>query len=231
MTFEIVIFGLLLTILCSVFVTLFLKAFYNKKFINAIWLKGLSSLCFVAFGAANLFLGGFSWAKIIIFIGLCFGIVGDEILALCQIYPNHDKEHFLGGGVFFVIGHVCYMGAMIFLLGGPNWIAVAVAFAVLVAISIFYEGKRKFFVGELKDSLKLYIGIVIFFASIGTATFLKAGTLGTALLAIGGILFTISDNVLFAFKLGKNSKYAQNIILHIAYYLAQFSIAWSIALI
>ena len=83
----------------------------------------------------------------------------------------------------------------------------------------------------MKNSLKLYIGIVILFAAMGIATFLKHGTLATACIALGGILFTVSDNILFAFKFSSRPRYRQNVALHIAYYLAQFALAFSILFI
>ena len=90
MEFEMIILGFALMLLCSFFVTMFLKSFYHKRFKSAILYKGLSSLCFVAFGAANLLFSGFSWIKLMIFIGLCFGIIGDEVLALCKQYPLYE---------------------------------------------------------------------------------------------------------------------------------------------
>ena len=230
MKLEMIILGFALMLLCSFFVTMFLKSFYHKRFKNAILYKGLSSLCFVALGAANLLFGGFSWIKLTIHIGLCFGIIGDEVLALCQIYPKSDLKYFLGGGVFFVVGHVLYILSMIF-MGGPNIVALVVVFALICGLSLFYENKKKFFVGEMKNSLKLYISIVIFFAAMGISTFLKFGTLATGCIALGGILFAVSDNILFAFKFSSRPRYRQNVALHIAYYLAQFMLAFSILFI
>ena len=230
MKFETIFLGITLMIICATFVTLFLKAFYHKKFKNTLIYKGLASICFVIFGGVNFFIGEFSWVKLALFIGLALGIVGDEILALCQIYPERDTVHFLGGGVFFVIGHVFYIAAML-MMNGPNWIAVIISFIVLISLSFVYNSKRKFFIGSLKNSLVLYISIVIFFAAVGVSTFLKHGSIGSALLARGGVLFVISDNILFAFKFGEKPRYFQNIALHVAYYLAQIMIAWSIALI
>lgn len=230
MTFELIALGLLLMMVCSALVLAFLRAFYNKSFKKALLYKGLASACFVIFGALNFIIGEFSLTKLIILLGLCFGIVGDEIIALCQVYPKKDLICFFGGGIFFAIGHALYIFAMIF-MNGPNWIAVVISLISIALISLFYESKRRFLVGEIKNSLKLYIAVVILFASVGVATFLKNGNAAGALLAVGGVLFVLSDNVLFAFKFGKNPRFIQNIILHIAYYLAQFAIAWSIALI
>ena len=83
MSFELIVLGLLLMGVCAGVATLFLRAFYNKSFTKALILKGISSLCFVIFGAINCFVDGFSVAQLIIFIGLCFGIIGDEVIALC----------------------------------------------------------------------------------------------------------------------------------------------------
>lgn len=230
MKFEIVILGFFLMLLCAGIIALFLKAFYDRQFKKAILFKGIASLCFVAFGAAAFAFNEFSWIRLIVFVGLCFGLIGDEILALCQIYPRSDKQHFIGGGVFFIVGHLAYILSML-LMDGPNLIAAVIAFVALVLLSFAYNKRDKFFVVDVKDSLILYICIVVLFSAVGIATFLKQGTLGSALLALGGIMFVISDNLLFAYKYGVNSKFMQNIVLHVAYYLAQFFIAWSISLI
>ena len=231
MTFEILLLGLFLMAVCAMLVTLFLRAFYHKKFKKALLFKGLASLCFVALGAINLLTNTFSYINLIIFIGLCWGIVGDEIIALCQIFPKYDTHHFIGGGACFIVGHVLYMIALLLLGGRINITAVAIAFALIVILCVVYENRRKFLVGRMKNSLKLYIGVVTLVTSIGIAVFLAQGTFGTALFALGGALFTVSDNILFAFKFGARPRYRQNVALHVAYYLAQFVIAWSIAFI
>ena len=227
MHFETLILALILMAICSFFVTLFLKAFYHKKFKSALLYKGLASLCFVIFGAVNFFTTEFSFITLIIFVGLCWGIIGDEIIAVCQIHPKHDTLFFLGGGACFIVGHILYVLAM-FLLGEPNIIALIIAFVSIVVLCVVYERRRKFLIGKMKKSLMLYICIVIFFSAIGIATFIRRGTMGSALFALGGALFAISDNILFAFKFGARPRYYQNVALHVAYYLAQFMIAWSI---
>ena len=230
MTTEMTIFSLTFIVCCFVFVFLFLRKLYKNHYVSALVLKGIASLCFVAIGVINMVLSGFSPVKLLILVGLCLGIIGDEALALCPIYPRSDLKHFLGGGVFFVVGHVLYVFSMI-LRDGPNWIALALSFATLLLISYLYEKKRDFYVGEMKNSLKLYIVIVIFFASVGVSSFLRHGIFEFFCFALGGVLFTVSDNILFAYKFSKNPKFVQNVALHIAYYVAQLSIACSIAFV
>lgn len=228
MTFEVIILGIILVAICGIFLTEFLRAFYHKRFKKALLYKGLASACFIIQGLICLLNTKFSVVNLLILIGLCLGIVGDEIIALCQIFPKHDAVHFIGGGAFFIIGHLFYMAAML-LLHKTNYYAMAACLVVLVLLCVIYENQRKFLVGKMKNSLKLYIAVILLFTALGVGTFFEKGTLGTALFALGGALFTISDNVLFAFKFGNRPRYYQNVVLHIAYYAAQFTIAFSIA--
>ena len=220
--------GFVLVLICAGMVTLFLRDFYNTRFVRALIFKGAASLCFVALGAITYFSGAPSTTGLLIFIGLCFGIVGDEVIALCQVYPKQDTLAFIGGGSFFLVGHALYIPALI-LLGEISWISVAISFVVMVGLSLIYEGRRRFLNGKMKVPLALYLGIVTFMGAIAIGVFIKRLTIGTGLFALGGILFTLSDNILFAYKLGEKPKFIRNVALHVAYYVAQLLIAWSIA--
>lgn len=230
MTPELMFVGLLLVLICGGFVALFLKAFYDGTFNRALLFKGIASLCFVSIGATTLFTSGITTTSLLIFIGLCLGLIGDEVIALCQNMPQYDMQFFLGGGSFFIVGHVLYIIAL-FVHGELNLVALLVWFVILEAMSLLYEKNKKFYNGNMKCSLMLYMGVVIFMAATAFGVFVKQGTVGAALFAIGGVLFAVSDNILFAYKLGKEPKFKQNIALHATYYIAQLAIAWSIALI
>ena len=227
---EILACAMSLLILCAALVTLFLRAFYKVKFTKALIFKGLSSLCFITLGVVCFVTGDFSLPKLLILIGLFLGIIGDEVIALCQIYPKHDMTHFIGGGTFFIIGHLFYMAAMLF-IGGINWIALIISYPILLGLGFLYESKNNFYVGDKKNSLKLYISVVLLFSAFGIASFVQGPSLGTAFIALGGLGFAVSDNLLFAYKLHDNTKFYRNIALHVAYYRAQMFIACSIALI
>ena len=230
MSSELIVLGIVLLLLCAGFVFLFLRAFYRKSFVMALVFKGLASLCFVVFGGVNCFCGEFSYTKLIIFIGLCFGIFGDEIIALCQIFPERDTLAFVGGGAFFIVGHAFYIIAL-FLIGVPSWVALAVAFLLFVALSLLYARFRGFLSGEMRVPLALYLMVVVFVAALAVGAFFSRVSVGAALFALGGVFFAVSDNILFAYKKGENPKFFQNILLHVAYYLAQSAIAWSISLL
>lgn len=229
MTPELMLAGFLLVPICGVFVTLFLMAFYRGKFNHALIFKGVASLCFVILGIVGLLTSEPSITSTLIFIGLCFGIVGDEVIALCQNLPKYDMQFFIGGGSFFVVGHILYIIAL-FSNGELSAVALIVSFVVLATLSMIYERYRKFYKGSMKYSLMLYICVVIFMAATAIGVFFKQLTVGAGFFALGGILFAVSDNILFAYKLSENPKFKQNIALHVAYYLAQIAIAFSILL-
>lgn len=227
MTLASIIFGFVLMIVCAVFVCRFLLAFYRSRFVKALILKGLASLCFVALGAITCLNSRSFPAAILIFVGLCFGILGDEVIALCQVFPKRDTLAFVGGGSCFIVGHILYIFAL-FSIERPSIVAIAITCALSIILSALYAGWRKFLSTEMKIPLALYLGLVIFVFALAVGVFVKRPTLGSGLFILGGALFAISDNILFAYKKGENPSFRQNLILHMAYYLAQFAIAWSI---
>ena len=230
MSASLIALGIILTCACGGLATLFLISFKREKFINALIFKGLASMCFVVFGAVNCFTNPHHHIEVLIFVGLCLGIIGDELIALCQVIPKYDKVAFVGGGSFFLIGHIFYVVAL-FLRGGVSWILLAVSFIIAAAVSIIYEKRKRFLSPEMKKPLVLYLGIVIFMMATAIGSFFGHLTAGTALFALGGIMFVVSDNILFAYKYGREPRFSQNIILHVAYYVAQLAIAWSISLL
>lgn len=227
---EVIILALFLSALCTGLVTLFLKAFYYGRFTRALVFKGLSSLCFVALGIVCFCTCELSLPRLLILIGLCLGIIGDEVIALCQIYPKHDMTHFIGGGVFFIIGHLFYMSAML-LTGRISLVALIISYAIFISASFLYESKNRFYIGDFRTSLRIYMCVVVLFSAFGVAFFVGSPSVGRLLIALGGVLFAISANLLFAYKLHDNTRFGRNIALHVAYYLAQILIACSIALI
>lgn len=228
MTTELIILGISLMCACALFVALFLRAFYFERFKKALVFKGIASICFVCLGALTCFTGNISRTSLLVFIGLCFGIVGDEVIALCQVCPKYDTPAFVGGGTVFLVGHVFYIVALLS-FGKISWISIAMFFAVAVIVSFVYERKRRFLRGEMKLPLALYLGIVTFVGALAVGLLNARVTVGAGMFAVGGLLFATSDNILFAYKLGEKPRFIQNVALHVTYYLAQLLIAWSIA--
>ena len=228
MTPELIIFGLLLVLICAGFVALFLRAFYHKKFVNALVLKACASICFVTLGAISAFSGNVTPTKLLIFIGLCLGIFGDELIALCQVFPKHDSLAFIGGGSFFLCGHVLYAVALL-LLGEASWLTLVASFLVISAISAIYTKRKGSLIPEMKTPLTLYLMIIVFVAAVSVGVFFRRFTLGASFFALAMLLFVASDNILFAYKYGTKPTFIQNVLLHAYYYSAQLLIAFSIS--
>lgn len=228
MSLELIVCGVVLMISCGVIAALFLRAFYREEFVKALIFKGAASLCFVVFAAFSLFSDDPSVSAILVFIGLVLGMIGDELIALCQVFPKWDFQAFFFGGVSFLIGHVLYIVGLL-LLGEANWLAIIISLALLSSIGGIYARYRRFLEGKMGLILTLYLGIVILVTSVAFGSFLEGGSVGSALFILGGLLFMVSDNILFAYKFGERPRFMQNIVLHATYYLAQFAIAWSIA--
>ena len=51
------------------------------------------------------------------------------------------------------------------------------------------------------------------------------------LVAVGGVMFPISDSILSAYSFGPDKHFGLNIGVHATYYLAQICIAWSLAFV
>ena len=124
-------FGFVLVLICAGMVALFLKDFYNKKFTRALLFKGIASACFVTLGAVSCFFGDLSTRNLLIFVGLCFGLVGDEVIALCQVFPKHDSLAFIVGGSLFLVGHAFYITALT-LIGKISWGSVIISFVIML---------------------------------------------------------------------------------------------------
>lgn len=230
MSSELIALCFALVFLCAGLAALFLRAFYRKSFIEALILKGTASACFIVIGAITAFSGVPSTTGMLLFIGLCLGMIGDEVIALCQVIPKHDTLAFIGGGSFFLVGHVLYIVAL-FMLGDISWLALIAAFLVATTVSAAYTRRKGSLIPKMKTTLTLYLAAVAFMAATAIGAFFGRFTLGAGLFVVGGLLFAASDNILFAYKFGEKPRFIQNILLHVFYYAAQLLIAWSIAFI
>jgi len=95
-------------------------------------------------------------------------------------------------------------------------------------VSLVYAKREGTDVGKKTPLAVGYISIVLLMASVAICAAVRTGSIAGILFAVGGILFSISDNILCAYCYGKKSVWKMNRDLHIAYYGAQLIIAWSI---
>lgn len=202
--------------------------------ISALYAKAVASLCFIstAFAATNanrdhLVFG--SWMA----FGLVLSMVGDIWLDLKWIYLQDKDSYLYSGFISFLLGHICFCAAL--LKGFDKWTAPVIAFVVVLALviaagNLLLEKPMKMHYGKFKLILFLY-SFMLSLTMIGaiTAAILSGFSRVWVLMAIGGVLFTLSDVVLSGMFFGENKNTKPNIFVnHTLYYAAQFVMAATI---
>ena len=222
-----VIFAVALTFGCAISARFFLKAYSEENFVKGFWLKGAAAAFFVAAGAVLVCYKGLSPYASLTLGGLIFGLVGDQLLAMRLIHRNYHDLFFTIGAASFGVGHVLYILAL-WGAGGVSLLLVLSFFVVGALLSVLY-GKAKFMdFGDKKPAAIAYMSIVLLMASVALCVAVRTMSVSGILFALGGILFSVSDNILCAYCYGRNPVWKMNRDLHIAYYGAQLAIAWSI---
>jgi len=210
-------------------VVLYLHFKFSKREFLATATKGLSAWIILAgalFAAQGNTLGMFAT---LIIAGLAMGMAGDIALSL-------PKPGFTSGMLFFGLGHICYIIAMILI--SDSIIYAVAAFILLYSVYLLAYYKLKIVPPEnLRVPIIAYSIIITFMLSLAmTMPFTKFP--GGLLLLFSGALFTASD-VMLAFNNhpiikkitpGKKSKNLLGIVSLVCYFTAQSLFAISVYL-
>lgn len=199
---------------------------HNKKYVMADIYKGLASLMFVLIGySAYRLVPDYNLAKYI-FIGLVFGMFGDILLNLRFVFEKNGQKIFLVGILFFLIGHILYLLAL--LPHAQKTIYCVAIGAILAASLLTYIFKTM----EVKMAFKIfgvvYLGAVIIMTCIALGIAIFAPTTQAIIYAIGAVLFTASDIVLIFNTFSGVTKFSLRITNLSLYYLGQLLIAISL---
>lgn len=220
-----------LAVLCSVgcvfSARFFLKAYYEEDYVKGFWLKGTAALFFVAVGVFCQIRRISAADAGLVVCGLVLGLVGDQLLAMRLIHKNHHDHFFIAGALSFGVGHVLYM-IFLYRACAVSIFGVLPMLLIGVLASLVYAKKNGTDVEEKTPLAAGYIILVLLMASTAISAAVMTGTMSGLLFALGGILFSVSDNILCAYCYGKNPVWKMNRDLHITYYGAQLAIAWSI---
>lgn len=171
--------------------------------------------------------------------GLVCAILGDLFLDLKYVYlEDSDKFSFLGFSSFIGTQVLYFVGAFNCFRWCPEgtydykyiWISLLVAMVFVLAI-VFGETKLlKVKFGRFKAISAVYSGILSFTTAFTVCCAFATGfSTPAAMMAIGEILFLLSDLILSGtyFGVGKNTK--KHVLWnHILYYAAQFLIATAV---
>lgn len=192
-----------------------ISVFFILSWLAASYAKGLS-----AFAA---FIGG----------GLLFGLLGDIWLDLKFCYEPDNDFYTKMGFLSFGIGHAFYVAAVISgTIGGFRPIAILPACGVALfaaAVVFFGEKAMKLHYGNYKIISTVYGGVLFFMAAFAFFSALFGGFAQNThliVMAVGGVLFIISDLILSGTYFGEGKNRPVDIITnHAAYYVSQFIIA------
>lgn len=239
MDLFILIFGLCLCVLTT---CIFLYFRVNKGGVAGVLTKALASLCFILLA---LFLSASkvgasyygSYAITLLIAGLVCGLIGDIVLDLKVIYPFHQNKYLAGGMTSFSLGHIFYIAALILfasneveLFASPHIIPLAIiaggslilSFVIwIVSVKVL---KLKF--EKFTAMVNFYSFILLFTTALSSYLIFVVSSLPMFVLAIGFVLFLLSDLVLsMQYFGGKQDDKKLIVINHSLYYAAQIIIA------
>ena len=214
---------IILTALCAVFATVFLRAEMHNKYVLADVWKGFASLCFVLIGLLNS--PGGNVATLLIY-GLILGFIADILLNLRFIFKKRGQLAFLIGILVFLAGHIVYLIAILEM--STNWkicIAIGLALAGLLILWLFQIISAKL---PFKIFGVIYIGAIMLMNAVAVGNLIAKPSAFTAIFALGAFLFLISDIVLIINTFGKKFRESFRISNIVLYYAGQILIGVSL---
>ena len=195
--------------------------------------KSISSLCFILTAVFALINNSSAYIYgSLILMGGALGLVGDILLDLKGVYKQDENVYLKGGFIFFLVGHIFYTGAVVWAVK-PKWWYVLIAAILSVAIGIgtvLSANLMKVHYGAYRRIVAIYVAFLTMTALSSVLAAVVTGLQkGFILMAVGSVLFLLSDVVLSNtfFGRGKDKKH-HLFINHFLYYAGQYLIAASI---
>ena len=213
---------LIMAATCFAWMVLYLGACEKRNYRTAFFYKLFAGLCFLLIG---LHLANGSRYAVLVCVGLGCGLLGDELLVLQSLRPEQPRRFFALGGLAFSVGHGLYILAAC--VRHARFVPTLILFAVFLAASLVYLKTQRFQAGRLQSACHCYIGIVAMMAAAALSSALNAGG-KQFVMALGGLLFLLSDNVMLSLNFGDENTKAADIAALTSYYLAQLLMAASI---
>ena len=202
--------------LCLCLAGCFLWIEKKEKYVPAVVLKGLASICFVILGL--LLSPGTSMARLIV-TGLILGCAADVLLNLRWVFQKK-------GQMVFLSGHIFYLAAI--LPRCPYRLACILIGVVLTALTMIWIFGRITAKKAFKIFGFFYIGAIMILNCVAVGNLIAAPGVFTGIFAAGAFLFLISDIVLILNTFGSETKMSLRITNIALYYIGQLLIALSL---
>ncbi len=213
---------ILLLVPAAFFLTALLWADDKDNFIVRLVSKTLLSCVFVAVAWLQ---PGSGAVYYLILSGLILGLVGDVCLALNGAKP------FIAGLAAFLLGHVSYLVAFIFLSKLGAWFDPTGLIVLVVAAGglLFWFLPKA---GEMRIPVAAYIAVIIVMIDGAWAVW-NSGQVppkAASMLLTGAVLFALSDFFVARQRFDRQEFYNRAIGLPL-YYTAQFLIAFALGML
>lgn len=207
--------------------TVFIAQSYRRRSAQSVVFKTLASLCFVMLGAFNVRLKGESTFSVMVFWGLVCGMMGDFLLAMRFLWQKTHQLFFVSGTLAFFAGHVFYIDAILHLCPRAWTYAIPIALVAL-GVAGFYSNANEVRAGKVTPFGVIYIGEVLFMTACALSGAFQTSSRALFMFFLGGLCFSLSDNMHVVLSFGKNDNPYRNAVLHVLYFMAQIFIALSI---
>ena len=218
-----------------VFLTLFLIEKCRRYSLKETLLKTTASILFIALAVVCNYIVKDHIFPVFAIIALSFGMLGDIFLDLKYVFKQEDKVFSYAGFICFAIGHILYITGMhLEFFDGSNvlYVILPLVFGLLMAFTtILLEKPLKLKYGSMKAICFIYAFFL--FSMFGTAMSLlilhQFKSVALIMLSAGGMLFAVSDLILSGTYFGEGKERPVDIVTNgVLYYLAQYTIAFSI---
>ena len=228
---------IILLALGAVMSVVFIVSKVTNYSLKTIIFKTVASLFFVALGIYFVVVvQGHVVFKILVLLGLIFGLLGDVFLGFKYITTKTKKIWILLGLFAFALGHMCYLVSLFleFYDHVSVWYAVLPFVTAIVITFLYMLVSTKLGIEFGRKLLPFALFYLFCLTSMVSTAFYMSLLHGfqniTAVVFFGGaVCFMASDFMLTGsyFKEGQRSK-PYLAIYSVFYYLAQFAIAFSL---
>ncbi len=221
-----IVFIIILALACAASGVMFIKVTEQGEDVKAVLFKGITTVCVIVIAAiSTLRTDNTAFAKLIL-LGLFFGFVGDELLALRFVFTEKFNLCFLTGAGAFLIGHIFYLLAL-YGIAPKAWIAAVPLLIGALALELRNSNKHNLDMGKMFIPLAVYAALVCFMGCSAVGSALFKFSLGTLLFAVAGVCFIVSDSILSVQCFSDHPSNGKNRSLHAFYWGAQLLIALS----
>ncbi|MCK9536024.1 MAG: lysoplasmalogenase [Bacilli bacterium] len=221
----------IILLICA-FILVYMCLYYKVNIKTVFILKIITSFCFVAMGFITYFKSEANNSNypVLIIAGLISGFFGDIALGLRRVKPKRKNEYFILGIILFFSGHIFYVVAFLsYAAYKLYWyFIVGIIITIVIIITMKLIGVKS---NKSKYFNYLYVSLLSLIVAITFLNMAHAFTQINIILAIGAILFMISDLLLYFIYFGETSVTKSKVIKMInivTYYIAQMLFALSI---